>query len=118
MRALVQPSSPARREALDPDALVASLRFLREPDLARQGIRITWHNASPGARPLGDRVALEQILHNLVQNAADALADADGQRHIQIEGRADGDAYLFTVSDTGPGIAADALPRLLSLIHI
>lgn len=114
MRALVQPSSPARREALDPDALVASLRFLREPDLARQGIRITWHNASPGARPLGDRVALEQILHNLVQNAADALADADGQRHIQIEGRADGDAYLFTVSDTGPGIAADALPRLFA----
>lgn len=114
MRALVQPSSPARREALDPDALVASLRFLREPDLARQGIRITWHNASPGARPLGDRVALEQILHNLVQNAADALADADGPRHIQIEGRADGDAYLFTVSDTGPGIAADALPRLFA----
>ncbi|MGE8682846.1 MAG: sensor histidine kinase, partial [Achromobacter marplatensis] len=114
MRALVQPSSPARREALDPDALVASLRFLREPDLARQGIRITWHNASPGARPLGDRVALEQILHNLVQNAADALADTDGPRHIQIEGRADREEYLFTVSDTGPGIAADALPRLFA----
>lgn len=114
MRALVQPSSPARREALDPDALVASLRFLREPDLARQGIRLTWHNASPGARPLGDRVALEQILHNLVQNAADALADTDGPRHIQIEGRADGEEYLFTVSDTGPGIAADALPRLFA----
>jgi signal transduction histidine kinase len=114
MRALVQPSSPARREALDPDALVASLRFLREPDLARQGIRITWHNASPGARPLGDRVALEQILHNLVQNAADALADTNGPRHIQIEGRADGEEYLFTVSDTGPGIAADALPRLFA----
>lgn len=114
MRALVQPSSPARREALDPDALVASLRFLREPDLARQGIRITWHNASPGARPLGDRVALEQILHNLVHNAADALADTNGPRHIQIEGRADGEEYLFTVSDTGPGIAADALPRLFA----
>ena len=114
MRALVQPSSPARREALDPDALVASLRFLREPDLARQGIRLTWHNASPGARPLGDRVALEQILHNLVQNAADALADTNGPRHIQIEGRADGEEYLFTVSDTGPGIAADALPRLFA----
>ena len=28
----------------------------------------------PGERPLGDRVALEQILHNLVQNAVDALA--------------------------------------------
>lgn len=114
MRALVQPSSPARREALDPDALVASLRFLREPELARLGIRLSWHNLSPGMRPLGDRVALEQILHNLVQNAADALATSDGPRHIRLEGRADGDAYLFTVSDTGPGIAPDALPKLFA----
>lgn len=114
MRALVQPRSPARREALDPDALVASLLFLREAELARQGIRLAWNNASPGARPLADRVALEQILHNLVQNAADALAGTDGTRMIQLEGRADGDAYRFTISDTGPGIAADALPRLFA----
>jgi len=114
MRALVQPSSPARREALDPDALVASLRFLREPELARQGIRLSWHNTSPGARPLGDRVALEQILHNLVQNAADAVAASDGPRHIRLEGHAQGGDYLFTVSDTGPGIAPDALPKLFT----
>lgn len=114
MRALVQPRSPARREALDPDALVASLLFLREAELARLGIRLAWNNASPGARPLGDRVALEQILHNLVQNAADALAGTNGTRLIQLEGRADGDEYRFTVSDTGPGIAADALPRLFA----
>jgi len=114
MRALVQPSSPARREALDPDALVASLRFLREPELARQGIRLSWHNTSPGARPLGDRVALEQILHNLVQNAADAVAASDGPRHIRLEGHAQGGDYLFTVSDTGPGIAPDALPKLFA----
>ncbi|CAB3667789.1 Sensor histidine kinase RcsC [Achromobacter dolens] len=114
MRALVQPSAPGRREALDPDALAASLRFLREPELARQGIRLHWHNASPQARPLAERVALEQILHNLVQNAADALADAPGPRQITLEGRADGATYVFSVSDNGPGIAADALPRLFT----
>lgn len=118
MRALVQPRPPARREALDPDALVAALRFLRESELARQGIRVVWHNASPAARPLGDRVALEQILHNLVQNAADALAGTDGPRVIQLEGRLDsrasGDVYRFSISDNGPGIAADALPRLFT----
>ncbi|MGV2909576.1 ATP-binding protein, partial [Achromobacter sp. AGC25] len=46
--------------------------------------------------------------------AADALVDTDGPRHIQIEGRAEGDEYLFIVSDTGAGIAADALPRLFA----
>ena len=114
MRALVQPSAPGRREALDPDALAASLRFLREPELARLGIRLHWHNASAQARPLAERVALEQILHNLVQNAADALANTAGPRQITLEGRADGAHYVFSVSDNGPGIAADALPRLFT----
>lgn len=114
MRDLVQPSAPSRREALDPDALVDSLRFLRGPELARQGIQLDWRNASPLARPLGDRVALEQILHNLVQNAADALAATAGPRQIALEGRAEGATYVFSVSDNGPGIAADALPRLFT----
>lgn len=70
----------------------------------------------PGERPLGDRVALEQILHNLVQNAVDALAGmragAAGQGLIELSGAVDGDHYLLSVRDNGPGIAPEALPRL------
>lgn len=112
MRELVQPSSPSPRVAVDPDALAASLLFLREEELARRGIRLTWRNANPGARPLGDRVALEQILHNLVQNAADALGDVPGMRNILLCGGVEGLEYQFSVSDNGPGISAEALPRL------
>ncbi|MCO6058466.1 ATP-binding protein [Pseudomonas sp. MOB-449] len=108
MRELVQPSSPSPRTAVDPDALAASLLFLREQELARRGIRLTWRNASPGARPQGDRVALEQILHNLVQNAA----DAPETRSIVLCGGVEDGGYAFSVSDDGPGIPADALPRL------
>ncbi|MNZ25895.1 Sensor protein FixL [compost metagenome] len=108
MRELVKPSSPSLRTAVDPDALAASLLFLREDELARRGIRLTWRNATPGARPLGDRVALEQILHNLVQNAA----DAPGTTGIALSGGAEGTEYAFSVSDNGPGIPAEALPRL------
>ena len=47
MRALVRPSAPAAREALDPEALANSLRFLREQELARQGVRLAWRNDAP-----------------------------------------------------------------------
>lgn len=112
MRELVTPSSPSSPAAVDPDTLAASLLFLRQDELARRGIRLTWRNASPGARPLGDRVALEQILHNLVQNAADALADAPGARRIVLSGGVEGTEYQFSVSDNGPGIPDEVLPRL------
>lgn len=112
MRELVKPSSPSPRVEVDPDALAASLLFLREEELARRGIRLTWRNSDPGARPLGDRVALEQILHNLVQNAADALADAPGTRSIVLSGGGEGTEYEFSVSDNGPGIPPEALSRL------
>ncbi|BAN48003.1 sensor histidine kinase [Metapseudomonas resinovorans] len=112
MRELVTPSSPAPRTPVDPDALAASLLFLRQDELAGRGIRLTWSNATPGARPLADRVALEQILHNLVQNAADALAETPGARSILLQGGLDDGEYVFRVSDNGPGIAAESLPRL------
>lgn len=108
MRELVRPSSPTPRNAVDPDTLAASLLFLREEELARRGIRLSWRNTRPDARPLGDRVALEQILHNLVQNAA----DAPETRSIVLSGGVEGGEYAFSVSDDGPGIDAGALPRL------
>ncbi len=108
LRDLVQSSSPSTRAPVDAEQLMASLLFLRAEELARQGIRLSWSNASPGECPLGDRVALEQIVHNLVQNAA----DMSGTRNILVSGGVEDDAYVFHVSDDGPGIADEALPRL------
>jgi PAS domain S-box-containing protein len=58
-----------------------------------------------------NKTRIEQILVNLVINAADALGRAGGK--IAITAYADKhDRVIVEVSDTGPGIPADVLPRI------
>ncbi len=60
-----------------------------------------------------DRVQIEQVIVNLVQNAIDAVCEGRTERRrIQLRTRAvDGQATL-SVSDGGPGFPADATERL------
>jgi signal transduction histidine kinase len=57
-----------------------------------------------------DRDQLLQLLLNLATNGVEAMGAAGGVLRIAAEAR-DG-AVCFSISDTGPGIAADQLPRI------
>ena len=58
-------------------------------------------------------MALEQIVHNLLINAIQALDQVPAaQRQLALVVREDGETGVLTVRDSGPGIAPDALPRL------
>ena len=60
---------------------------------------------------VGDQGQLQQVLTNLLINAADAMA---GQGRITISTRpvAGADAVILEFSDTGPGIPADILDKI------
>jgi signal transduction histidine kinase len=65
-----------------------------------------------------DRERFRQIIVNLVDNAAQALADAgwvpadDRQRTITVRTEAAGPHVRLSVSDNGPGIPQDRLPKI------
>lgn len=59
----------------------------------------------------GGRIRLSQVFVNLVNNAVDALQGRDDGR-VRIEARGDGDTVLVTVSDNGPGIAANEINQV------
>ena len=59
-----------------------------------------------------DPELLEQVLINLVRNAADAASGREGGR-IEIRARTDGRGHvLIDVADNGHGIVPDALERV------
>lgn len=70
-------------------------------------------NVAEDLPPLrADRVQIGTVLHNLLVNAFDALAErADGVVSIQAT-PAGSDRILFCVQDNGPGIAAELRTRL------
>ena len=87
-----------------------------ENDLERAGVRVEF-GLTPALPPVpADRILVEQVLVNLVQNALDAMRDtAPDQRVLRLETRRDErGGVTITVRDRGTGIAPDVAERLFS----
>jgi PAS domain S-box-containing protein len=69
-----------------------------------------FHDGLPAVR--GDPVQLQQVLINLLVNAADAMAGVDGERRIDVSVRASEGGALIEVADVGTGIPPDDLERI------
>ncbi|WP_447760006.1 sensor histidine kinase [Sphingopyxis panaciterrae] len=77
-----------------------------------QGIALDIALERPEARVHADRVRLEQIFVNLLQNAADALHGVTDPR-ISIRAHGD-DPTIIDICDNGPGVPADLVPQLFT----
>ncbi len=120
---------PAVMQRIDFNALVADVLSLYgwEPDGAAS-VRSTSGKAlnldvSLGADlPAieGDPTQLRQVIHNLLSNARDAIAEKGGEGRVSVTtqlmrseqpDRADQQALRFTVADTGPGFPPQVMQR-------
>jgi two-component system, NtrC family, nitrogen regulation sensor histidine kinase NtrY len=67
-----------------------------------------WSLPSQAAEVAVDRQMLRRVLLNLIQNAADALAEAKHEApKIKVSLRREGDFFVIDVEDNGPGIPAE-----------
>lgn len=61
---------------------------------------------------LVDKIQMQQVLINLIRNAAEAMADSES-RELSIQSAEFADEYcVISVGDTGPGVAADVAEHL------
>ncbi|MFY0989970.1 PAS domain-containing sensor histidine kinase [Halomonas sp. C05BenzN] len=74
----------------------------------------------PAALPRvqADPVALEQVVVNLLLNALEASREQPGADRVTLRARRSGRREVtFTVSDQGPGVAADEAERIFAPFH-
>jgi len=67
-----------------------------------------------GLRAVGDPTGLEQVIQNLVDNA---LKYGRSGGEVRLRGATEGGRVVLTVSDDGPGIAREHLPRLFERFY-
>ena len=80
--------------------------------LRAQGVALDIAIEVPGVTVHADRVRLEQVLVNLLQNAAEAVQEvADPRIQLRAHGS---DPVHIDVCDNGPGVPAELLPQLFT----
>jgi signal transduction histidine kinase len=85
-----------------------SLELLRH--VLKQSVRVVKEYKSPG-RVRGHAGQINQVFMNLLTNAAQALSGRDNAT-ITIATSGDADGVEVKISDNGPGIPAEVLPRI------
>ena len=94
------------------DSLVGDLATFVREDLSARGVELEVALAGGLPRVLVDEGQIRQSLLNLVRNAAEAVAGEGGGHVWLITRRGAPGLVEVEIRDDGPGIAADALPRL------
>lgn len=112
-RAVERPDRAAQAEAINLQDAVNNALYLLEPEFKKREVspHVALQQASPVV--MAEPIALDQIIHNLLMNALQALDKVPAaERKLNLRLGSEGRTGVMTVSDTGPGIAPEVLPRI------
>jgi PAS domain S-box-containing protein len=105
-------------EQLDLNEATREVIALASSDLQRQ--RVILHSDLSDGLPIitGDRIQLQQVIANLIRNAADAMTDVhDRPRELQVKSEKDGDRVRLTVRDAGVGLPPQSVASLFDAFY-
>lgn len=107
LRNLARKSAP-RMDSVRLEQVIQVVMALLQGELQRKGIVAKTQLEMGSETILGDVTQLQQVVLNLVMNAIEAMAALDdAPRRLTVRAQVRKDEALVSVSDTGPGLAAD-----------
>jgi len=112
IRSLLKKSEP-EISRLDINDVIREVLVLANHQILKQRVSVR-AELSPGLPAIsGDRVQLQQVLLNLVMNALEASAGAEGSRDLVVASEKHGeDQVMVAIQDSGVGIRPDIVDRL------
>jgi len=110
--------APPRNERFDLNAAINEVLLLAQSATHRHGISVQTRLADGLVPVLGDRIQLQQVLLNLILNAAEAMGSVEqGRRELVISTEQDHADALVAVRDSGPGIDPAHLNRVFDAFY-
>lgn len=101
-----------RHEPCDLHEVITAAIELLKRDCQRRDVTLVLSLAPGVPAVLADAVLIEQVVINLVRNAADALQARESGRRIAVSSRVVGDFVRIDVQDNGPGLAGRRVEQL------
>jgi PAS domain S-box-containing protein len=118
IRALVK-KTPPRKDRLEINEAILQVIALARNEMAKNGISVRTQLVDTLPAIQGDRVQLQQVILNLLINAAQAMSGmSEGLRELAIStAKTDAEEVLVAVRDSGPGLAPESVDRLFESFY-
>ncbi len=112
-RAVERPDLAAQLQAVELQQAVQNALYLLEPELSRRAVVPQVETPNHAVTVLAEPVALEQIIHNLLMNALQALEQVPArERQLTLAVHVQAGLGTFTVTDSGTGMTDEVLARI------
>jgi len=118
IRALAK-KTPPQKDWLDINETINEVIALARSEVQKNRVSLETRLSSDVPLILGDRIQLQQVILNLINNAIEAMSGADdGPRELQVRSAKDEpQGVVIAVRDTGPGLDSESLNQIFTAFY-